>query len=391
VTVALVAPAARPCKKPGRASRAPAARPARQYAGRADAQGSTRTNGSTACPSWGARRDHLRNRSTRRSRPAAGEIKRHSQGPVQDPVPRADPRPGQRRHRRGLVARRQQGARRGRRAGGERNKEYGDYVGGGRDGGPMRCAATCPTTLWGHDRTLAARGGGRPCCPRGATASWARSYVGAERPARASSSGSRRTWDVEPSSRCFLARQAPSRSTGYVGQLGPLPEIIGQPRQGDRRGQAHAGHPVPPPGGQQCARGCGALPPGRAGQQQAFLRAHRQAAGEFGPGGAAESDQLVANSEMGQVSLDPPGGPACFLALVIGLILQQREGETPLPPVAQGAAAAGAPRRDLQDSGQSLRRALSAGLARDVQRPRFEALHPPAAHPAPSEMGEQGT
>ena len=70
---------------------------------------------------------------------------------------------------------------------GENDKEYGDYIGGAELIADALCAATCPTTSGVRTaRSPASRP--RPCCPRGATGSWARSSS-APRPAPRWSSG----------------------------------------------------------------------------------------------------------------------------------------------------------------------------------------------------------
>lgn len=257
---------------------------------------------------------------------------------------------------------------------GENDKEYGDYVGGaevvadalrgylsddvwGMNGRLLRVAAA-PVLSKGRDRIVGAL------------------FVGAD---TGDGFAERLKKNLDVDVALFL-RGKPIAATGYAGMLGPLPEIIGQhAKEIDEVKRTPA---MPFTAGNDQLLVVAAPFPGQAGQQQAFyaLIGKQPANSDLG----ALLKQTSSNDlKWGSFPWIPLAG-GVFLAIVIGLILQRREGESPVRRLRQDLKQlAHGDIFKIQDSHYG---GHFGGLARDVNAAIERFTHAPSA---PSEMASK--
>jgi hypothetical protein len=254
---------------------------------------------------------------------------------------------------------------------GENDKEYGDYVGGaevvadalrgylsddvwGMNGRLMRIAAA-PVLSKGRDRIVGAL------------------YIGAE---TGDGFVERLKKNLDVDVALFLRGKAVA-STGYAGMLAPLPELIGQHAQ--EIDEVKRTPALPFTAGNDQLLVVAAPFPGQAGQQQAYyVLIGKQPANSDLPTlmRNTNSDDL----KWGHFPWIPLAG-GVFGAILIGLMLQRSESETPLrklrgelKQLARGEI------YKIQDSHYG---GHFGGLARDVNAAIERYTHAPTA---PSEM-----
>jgi hypothetical protein len=257
---------------------------------------------------------------------------------------------------------------------GDNDKEYGDYVGGaemvadalrgylsddvwGMNGRLLRVAAA-PVLSKGRDRIVGAL------------------YVGAE---TGDGFVERLKKNLDVDVALFL-RGKPIASTGYASQLGPLPEIIGQ--HAKEIEEVKRTPAIPFAAGNDQLLVVAAPFPGQAGQQQAYYALIGKQP-ENSDLGALLKQTSSNDLKWGNFPWIPLAG-GVFLAVVIGLFLQRREGDGPL--------------RKLRKEMQQLARGeifkiqdshyggQFGGLARDVNATIERYTHAPTA---PSEMASK--
>jgi hypothetical protein len=257
---------------------------------------------------------------------------------------------------------------------GDNDKEYGDYVGGaemvadalrgylsddvwGMNGRLLRVAAA-PVLSKGRDRIVGAL------------------YVGAE---TGDGFVERLKKNLDVDVALFL-RGKPIAATGYAGQLGPLPEIIGQ--HAKEIEEVKRTPAIPFAAGNDQLLVVAAPFPGQAGQQQAYYALIGKQP-ENSDLGALLKQTSSNDLKWGNFPWIPLAG-GVFLAVVIGLFLQRREGDGPLRKL----------RKEMQQlaRGEILKIQDShyggqfGGLARDVNATIERYTHAPTA---PTEMASK--
>ncbi|HET6149368.1 MAG TPA: MXAN_5187 family protein [Polyangia bacterium] len=257
---------------------------------------------------------------------------------------------------------------------GENDKEYGDYVGGAEVvadalrgylsddvwgmGGRLLRVAAAPVLSKGRDRIVGAL------------------YVGAE---TGDGFVERLKKNLDVDVALFL-RGKPIAATGYPGLLAPLPEIIGQ--HSKEIEEVKRTPALSFTAGNDQLLVVAAPFPGQAGQQQAFyaLIGKQPANSDLG----ALLKQTSSNDlKWGNFPWIPLAG-GVFLAIVIGLFLQRREGESPLRRLRQELKQlAHGDILKIQDSHYG---GHFGGLARDVNAAIERFTHAPTA---PSEMASK--
>jgi hypothetical protein len=257
---------------------------------------------------------------------------------------------------------------------GENDKEYGDYVGGAEVvadalrgylsddvwgmGGRLLRVAAAPVLSKGRDRIVGAL------------------YVGAE---TGDGFVERLKKNLDVDVALFL-RGKPIATTGYPGLLGPLPEIIGQ--HSKEITEVKRTPALAFTAANQQLLVVAAPFPGQAGQQQAFyaLIGKQPANSDL----AALLKQTSSNDlKWGNFPWIPLAG-GVFLAIVIGLVLQRREGESPVRRLRQDLKQlAHGDIFKIQDSHYG---GHFGGLARDVNAAIERFTHAPSA---PSEMASK--
>ena len=257
---------------------------------------------------------------------------------------------------------------------GDNDKEYGDYVGGaemvadalrgylsddvwGTNGRLLRVAAA-PVLSKGRDRIVGAL------------------YVGAE---TGDGFVERLKKNLDVDVALFL-RGKPIAASGYVGQLGPLPEIIGQ--HAKEIEEVKRTPAIPFTAGNDQLLVVAAPFPGQAGQQQAYYALISKQP-ENSDLGALLKQTSSNDLKWGNFPWIPLAG-GVFLAVVIGLVLQRREGDGPLRRLRKEVQQLA--RGDIFKIQDSHYGGQFGGLARDVNAAIERFTHAPTA---PSEMASK--